>query len=303
MRKEGGQSKKRMHERNRHNGSYDFEVLKTFVPSLSSFIVKNPNGIETIDFSDPKAVILLNKALLLSTYQMTYWELPKDNLCPPIPGRADHIHYIADLLAESNKGIIPLDFSVRILDIGVGANVIYPIIGVAEYGWQFVGSEVNVASLDSALKIIENNPHLLANVSLRFQQKRENVLKNILLPEEKFNAVMCNPPFFKSQEDAFKQTSRKLKNLGKSASKNPIHNFGGLSNELWYEGGEMGFISTFIKESVLFKNQVDWFTCLVSNQENLSPLKRMLRKSGFSKIKIIDMAQGNKISRILAWQF
>jgi 23S rRNA (adenine1618-N6)-methyltransferase len=27
-------------------------------------------------------------------------------LCP-IPGRADYIHYIADLLAESNNGIIP----------------------------------------------------------------------------------------------------------------------------------------------------------------------------------------------------
>jgi 23S rRNA (adenine1618-N6)-methyltransferase len=65
----------------------------------------NEHSIETIDFSDPEAVKSLNQALLISYYdiQMGY----SHYLCPPIPGRADYIHYIADLLAESNNGIIP----------------------------------------------------------------------------------------------------------------------------------------------------------------------------------------------------
>jgi 23S rRNA (adenine1618-N6)-methyltransferase len=43
---------------------------------------------------------------------------------PSIPGRADYIHYIADLLAESNNGIIPRSWD-QGLDIGIGANCIY----------------------------------------------------------------------------------------------------------------------------------------------------------------------------------
>jgi 23S rRNA (adenine1618-N6)-methyltransferase len=44
--------------------------------------------------------------LLISYYDIQKWDIPH-YLCPPIPGRADYIHYIADLLAESNNGIIP----------------------------------------------------------------------------------------------------------------------------------------------------------------------------------------------------
>jgi 23S rRNA (adenine1618-N6)-methyltransferase len=46
---------------------------------------------------------------------------------PPIPGRADYIHYIADLLATTNSGI-PKETEYKDWDIGVGANCIYPII-------------------------------------------------------------------------------------------------------------------------------------------------------------------------------
>jgi 23S rRNA (adenine1618-N6)-methyltransferase len=39
---------------------------------------------------------------------------------PPIPGRADYIHQIADLLATCNKKVVPTGADIRILDIGVG---------------------------------------------------------------------------------------------------------------------------------------------------------------------------------------
>jgi 23S rRNA A1618 N6-methylase RlmF len=48
-------------------------------------------------------------------------------LCPPFLEETDYIHYIADLLASSNNGIIP-KHAVQGLDIGVGANCIYPIM-------------------------------------------------------------------------------------------------------------------------------------------------------------------------------
>ncbi len=126
--------------------------------------------------------------------------------------------------------------------------------------------------------------------------------KQIVVKNDYFDAVMCNPPFFKSQEEAHAQTHRKLKNLGNKTNK-LVHNFGGQSNELWCDGGELKFVSTFIKESVLFQNQVDWFTCLISNQDHLKSLQKQLQKVKVKAVKIVTMQQGNKQSRFLAWQF
>lgn len=295
--------KSRLHERNKHNRHYDFELLTSVVPELALHLIKNPSGTDTIDFSDPKAVILLNKALLISTYGITLWKLPPGNLCPPVPGRADYIHYIADLLAEANQGIIPTGSLVKVMDIGVGANCIYPIIGVSEYGWQFVASDVSTASFDAASAIVQGNTLLKDHVFLRFQENPRSFLKNIVQEGERFDAVICNPPFFKSEVETIKQTTRKLKNLGKDEQQKPIRNFGGQQTELWFDGGELRFISLYIKESFYFARQAGWFTTLVSNQDNLKPLKRLLTKTGAKEQRVIHMAQGNKASRILAWKF
>ncbi|MBW3519961.1 23S rRNA (adenine(1618)-N(6))-methyltransferase RlmF [Flavobacterium sp. NKUCC04_CG] len=301
--KDSSPNKKKLHPRNKHNKLYDFDRLKAVVPELIPFIIKNPSGVDTIDFSKPEAVVLLNKALLMSDYKLTYWELPKDNLCPPIPGRADYIHYVADLLATYNAGVVPTGNSVKILDLGVGANAIYPIIGVAEYGWRFVASDINKESLASAENIVSNNPHLKSTVSVRLQPNARNILENIIGEQEQFTAVICNPPFFKSQEDAAKQSARKIKNLGKKSVVAPTPNFGGQSNELWCEGGELTFITNYIYESRRFGAQVKWFTTLVSDQNHLKSIQRLLHKVGATEMQIIEMEQGNKISRIVAWKF
>lgn len=295
--------KKKLHERNKHNMSYNFEKLQRFVPELTSHIIKNPSGIDTIDFAKPESVVLLNKAILMSDYKVTFWEMPKTNLCPPIPGRADYIHYIADLLAETNNQNIPTGKRVKILDLGIGANAIYPIVGVAEYGWEFVGSEVDNDSIKTAKNIIENNPHLKQNVNIRKQESKRNILKNIVQEKEYFDVVICNPPFFKSKEEVLAKTTQKLKNLGKEIVGKPVQNFSGQNNELWCEGGEKAFITNYIYESKHFKSQSLWFTSLVSNKENLKPLQTLLKKSEAKEVRIINMEQGNKVSRILAWKF
>ena len=118
-----------LHPRNPHRSRYDFEQLISVCSEMAAFILINEHNVETIDFSNPKAVKVLNKALLISNYDIQNWSIPTDYLCPPIPGRADYIHYLADLLASSNNGIIPEGETVVGLDIGIGANCIYPIIG------------------------------------------------------------------------------------------------------------------------------------------------------------------------------
>lgn len=296
-------TKKKLHERNKHQQFYNFDTLKLKVPELEAFITKNPLGMDTINFAIPEAVVLLNKAILMQDYKIEFWDMPKTNLCPPIPGRADYIHYLADLLAEQTSGKIPTGQDIHVLDIGIGANAIYPIIGVAEYNWCFVGSDISTQSLETAKHIIENNIHLKNNVNTRLQENKKHILKNIIKEKEYFDAVICNPPFFESKEEALQKTTQKLRNLGKPITNKPVQNFSGQNNELWCEGGEKAFITNYIYESAQFKTQVGWFTSLVSNKDHLKPLQALLKRQQAKEVRIINMEQGNKASRLLAWKF
>lgn len=299
--------KSNLHPRNSHRSRYDFKQLTAVCPELKTFVFNNEHhpdaSEESIDFSNPQAVKTLNKALLISHYNIKSWDIPKNYLCPPIPGRADYIHYIADLLAESNDGIIPTGMEIEGLDIGTGANCIYPIIGNATYYWSFVGTDIDEKSLENCTKIIEANPQLMDAISLQLQTKSRFIFKNIITTEDRFAFTICNPPFHKSAEEAAKGSLRKVNNLQDKKVSKAVLNFGGQNNELWCEGGELGFITQMIYESARYPMQCLWFTTLVSKQSHLKSLYNTLNKVNAAEVKTIDMAQGQKNSRILAWTF
>ena len=294
--------KSSLHPRNLHRKSYDFETLITSVPELKHYVFKNDYDTLTINFNIPKAVRLLNKALLLKYYNVKDWYIPDENLCPPIPGRADYVHYLADLLAEDN-GEIPTGTPVKGLDIGTGANLVYPLIANYSYGWEMLGTDINPNSLENAQKILESNPDLKENIQLKLQPDSNLIFKNIILSKDRFTFSMCNPPFHESEEDAMLGNRRKSNNLRKKKVDKTNLNFSGNASELWCEGGEMAFIKKMINESVQFSSQVLWFTSLVSKKDNLHQLTTLLKNLNVPEFKTIDMAQGQKISRILAWTF
>ncbi|AXF76274.1 23S rRNA (adenine(1618)-N(6))-methyltransferase RlmF [Erwinia tracheiphila] len=291
--------KMQLHPRNRHRGRYDFAALIASHPALVEFVSVNACGDESVDFANPAAVRVLNQALLRHFYQIAHWTLPDGSLCPPVPGRADYIHYLADLLAEDNKSQVPRN--INVLDIGCGANCIYPLIGQYEYGWRFTGSEVNEAAMRSATSVIAANPGLARQVRLRRQKDPQAIFNGIVHKNEHYHAVMCNPPFHASASDAREGSQRKVRNLGLD-SRAPL-NFGGQQDELWCEGGEKAFISRMIAESVLVARQCIWFTSLVSRRENLPDLWRALEQAGAVAVRTVDMAQGQKQSRFIAWTF
>ncbi|QBZ99107.1 23S rRNA (adenine(1618)-N(6))-methyltransferase RlmF [Flavobacterium sangjuense] len=300
---EQARQKSGLHPRNPHRFRYDFEQLISACPELKEFVSVNEHQVETIDFSNPEAVKALNKALLISNYDIQNWDIPTGYLCPPIPGRADYIHYIADLLATTNNGIIPEGENTVGLDIGIGANCIYPIIGNSAYGWSFVGTDIDEKALQNCKKIITNNPKLIDVISLQSQVESRFIFKNIILPEDKFAFTICNPPFHSSAEEAAKSALRKVNTLENKKSDKPVLNFGGQNAELWCKGGEIGFITQMIYESAKYPMQCLWFTTLVSKKDNLKSIYKILNKVGAAEIKTIDIAQGQKISRIVAWTF
>jgi 23S rRNA (adenine1618-N6)-methyltransferase len=280
-----------LHPKNKHKSGYDFPKMIKSYPALLPFVVKKPDNTETINFSDPKAVVALNAALLKTYYNVDHWQIPLGYLCPPIPGRADYIHHIAELIKSDSK--------LSMLDIGVGANCIYPLIAHSEYDWTAVGSDIDEVALNNAQSIIDKNK-LNAAISLRLQKNPAKIFDGIIHPEDYFHFTICNPPFHASAEDAAHASNRKNQNLGHK--KNNL-NFGGKNSELWCEGGEIEFITKMIHESVNYKKNVHWFTSLVSRYESLPFLLDELNKLGIKTVRTLDMAQGQKKSRILAWSF
>jgi 23S rRNA (adenine1618-N6)-methyltransferase len=295
--------KTNLHPRNPHRSRYDFKALVEACPELFPFVFINKYESQTIDFANSNAVKMLNKAILQHFYAISYWDIPPHYLCPPIPGRADYIHYVADLLASSDKGIIPQGKTVKVLDIGVGANCVYPIIGTHEYGWDFVGSDIDPAVIQSAQNIIQNNPTISDKIEVRLQNLPDYFFKGIIQPDEVFDVSICNPPFHASLEEATTGTQRKIKNLGGKKSTKPTLNFGGQNAELWCEGGEENFIKKMIEESATIPNKCHWFTSLVSKKEHLPCIYQALKRVRAIEVRTIDMAQGQKISRIVAWRF
>ncbi|MBC7524267.1 MAG: 23S rRNA (adenine(1618)-N(6))-methyltransferase RlmF [Flavobacterium sp.] len=303
MKKKTILEKTNLHPRNQHRLRYDFELLTQSFPDLKDFIFTNQHGIETIDFSNPDAVKALNKSLLVTYYDIKNWDIPTYYLCPPIPGRADYIHHIADLLALTNNNIIPKTENVVGLDIGIGANCIYPILGNSIYNWSFVGNDIDIKAIENCSKIIEENPRLIDAISLQQQLNSRFIFKDIILTEDKFAFTICNPPFHSSIEEATKNAVRKINNLENTRVSKPVLNFGGQNSELWCEGGELGFITQMIFESAKYPKQVLWFTTLVSKKSHLSSIYKTLNKVNVVEIKTIEMAHGQKTSRIVAWTF
>lgn len=288
-----------MHPRNRHHGRYDLALLCRGTPELLPFIRKNPAGEPTVDFADPAAVAALNRALLREYYGVPDWRIPPGYLCPPVPGRADYIHHAADLLAGG--GEVPRGDGVRVLDVGVGANLIYPIVGRGEYGWSFVGVDVDPDALAAARALVASSPALAGGVQLRQQRRSSRALEGMLVEGERFDLLVCNPPFHASLAAAEAASRRKRKNLGHAPD--AARNFGGRETELCFPGGEDAFVRLLIKESAAAARAVRWFTSLVSKADTLEGVERAAKKAGAAEVRVVAMGQGQKTSRFLAWTY
>ena len=303
QKKEHPKEKSGLHSRNKNRERYDFKQLIAACPELAPFVMLNRYGDESIDFANPEAVKILNRALLQVNYDIVNWDIPAGYLCPPVPGRADYIHHIADFLCRNNYGKIPIGPGIKCLDIGVGASCIYPIIGTLEYGWSFVGSDIDPVSVESANRIIASNPALQGKIECKLQKNAKDFFYGIIRKDEFLDLSVCNPPFHASEQEVQAGTLRKVNNLNPGKSVEPIANFGGQSHELWCDGGEVKFVRSMIQQSKKFGDSCFMFSTLISKESNLKSVYRTLEEVEAFGVETIPMGQGNKISRIVAWTF
>lgn len=293
-------AKEQLHERNRFRAGYNFARLIAASPRLKPFVLPNAHGDASIDYANPEAVKALNQALLKDAYDLE-WDLPAGYLCPPIPGRSEYLHYLADLLGVGSAST-PRRTPVAVLDVGMGANCIYPLIGAREYGWHFVGTEVDPVALKWAQELVAANPPVAGLIDCRLQKSPLSSFAGVTKPGEAFDLSMCNPPFHESAEAAAEGSRRKQRNLGTKKAK-AVLNFGGQAGELWCEGGELGFVGRMITESAGRPQLCRWFTTLVSKSDHLPRLFHELDAVSAVDVQTLEIAHGQKKSRILAWTF
>ena len=287
--------KEKLHPRNRFRPDYDFERLIACTPRLAAFVAPNAYGTCSIDYANPTAVKALNQALLESAYGLTGWDVPPGYLCPPIPGRSDYLHHLADLLGTAgNASGSQAHGPVTVLDIGMGANCIYPLIGASEYGWRFVGSEIDPVALRWARRLVAANPAVAHLIECRLQPSPLECFNGVIKTGETFDLSMCNPPFHASAEAAADGNRRKRRNLGGKGRGASGLNFGGTAGELWCDGGELAFVRRMIAQSAERPRLCRWFTTLVSKSTHLPRLHQSLREVGATEVRTIEMAQGQK---------
>jgi len=336
-------SKGRPHKRNSFQGSYDINRLTAAHPALHPhIIIQAHSGRQTVNWSNPESVRVLNTALLVADYGIhpQYADLlPMGALFPPVPGRADYVHHMADLLQRSNNdGNIPLGRQVVGVDIGTGASCIYPILATSIYGWRMIASEIDPTSIRSARDIVTANA-LEELIDVRTQERSSRIFDGVLHRGEVVDFTMCNPPFYTSKGAFQAENARKLRGLSRSnqsrrnvvrsmpafnstttseSSTGMSNNFGGNDNELWCNGGEVSFVKNMIRESELYQDKCLWFTSLVSRKDNLPKIESIMnikgksrRKSGrrvrrqvdVQAVQHMSIGSGHKSSTIIMWSF
>lgn len=284
-----------MHKDNPHHDKYDLKVLAKSHPVLKNYIIENEFTGGTIPFGNPLAVKALNTAILKHYYNVEYWGFPNEHLCPPIPSRVDYLYELKGVLDANG-----LTKDIKVLDIGTGANCVYPLLGLKAFKWNFIASDSDADAIKSAKNIIDKN-NFNTEISFKQQTNERHILRNVITEDDFITASVCNPPFYKNEEEAIRVTNKKWKGL--KMDSNSEKNFSGKPNELWYNGGEIAFIKNYIYDSQLFKKNCAWFTTLVSNKDHLRPLKVHLKPYNPTQVKVIKMTIGNKVSHMLLWSF
>ena len=269
----------------------DFLTLIKEFPELKKYILKQNEDNEAefqFDWSNNELSLLMDKSILNYYFNIKYYDIPKGFLIPPIPSRINYINLINSIIT---KLINDIDIKNIIgIDIGTGANIIYPILGYSIYKWKFICTEINKEAYNNAKLILQKN-NLENNINIIKQNNKDNIFISILNRENKYLFSMCNPPYY-NYENEIKLEDKKRDNE---------YNF----DEIYYKNGEYGFFQRYFEESICYKNNVFLYTILIGKKINAENIYDKL-SSYNDIIKIYNMQKiltGNNVRYIIYWSF
>ena len=135
-----------LHELNPYNQrTVDFVKLASKYPeTFGKFFAKN--GSQSFDWQDASALRCLTETLLNDDFGLDV-VLHPSRLCPKLPNRLNYLCWLHDLFEHVNS-----TKRIHVLDIGVGANAVYPLLGNKLFGWRFTGTDIDADSIAWASK-------------------------------------------------------------------------------------------------------------------------------------------------------
>ena len=214
----------------------------------------------------------------------------------------------------------------KIFSSGSGASCIYSLLATRLHpNWIMMTHDTDFRSLDFAqenvtrnqlensIQIRHNSTPFLLPFSLflnscpphEFHQTQESSISSIpstssplsplTLPPLFISFVMTNPPFYESEEEL----TRNRINKDKAPSGSGIGSF----SEMITSGGEIGFVTRLIQESIIWGSTVGWYTSMIGSKRNWKILQGDLeRQSNIGKVIAKMFTQGQTTRYMLAWR-
>ncbi|KAG7288245.1 hypothetical protein NEMBOFW57_007776 [Staphylotrichum longicolle] len=245
----------------------DFRQLAKRDASFAAFL--HANG--QLDFSDPAATMQLTKTLLETDFGLKL-ELPDNRLCPPVPNRHNYILWLKDLMDTSSygqpgRGLCGLD----------------------------IGTDIDVQNLSYAKENIRING-LEERIQLLERKTDDPLVPIDDAGIQTIDFVMMNPPFYSSEEDMLSSASKK--------ARPPMSACTGAPVEMVCEGGEVAHVGRLLRESLVLRDRIQWYTSMLGKVTSLETLIEQLHEHGIDNYAVTEFVQGNKTRRwALGWSF
>ncbi|KAK4688642.1 U6 snRNA m6A methyltransferase, partial [Tremellales sp. Uapishka_1] len=268
----------------------DFARLASRYPSFAPFLKTSSKGYASIDFQDAKALRKLTRCLLKEDFGLDV-DLRIDRLCPTLANRLDYLLHLLDLEPFLHSESGPL----RVIDIGTGASVIYPLLlRHLRPSSQAIATELDDVSYRHALTVLETNAIPATSIEVRLATAAGKIIFPLFDdPMYKCTFTLCNPPFFSSMEEMAAGQDIKLD----AAHAAPT----AATNELITPGGEVAFVRRMIEESMQVQQRCLWYTSLLGRYASLEPLVEEIRRRKINNYFVKSIQQARTTRWIIAW--
>ena len=288
-----------MHPKNRYRYERpDFRRFVEICPEFRQYTTTSSteDGHVSVDFRNWDACRELVRLQFQEDFGIS-WTIPKPHLVPPIANRLNYLCFIHDLISLwSPEPKNRASYEYKVLDIGCGANLVYPLLGAVYFGWSFVGCDVNTDALRIAATNRDANPSIspciilkkVASQPCQGNNGTRGIIGSCLDDDDTFDACVCNPPFFSNFSDM---------------GQNPLTNYGGTSMEMVYPGGEESFVIEMIQDSAQHKHSIAWFSTMVGKKQTLKHAKKLLYSLGNTCIRTHELVQGTTHRWVISWSF
>ena len=249
--------------------------------------------------------VALTRALLRTHLDVQLPYLEENHLCPPVPNRFFYLHWIHSELLSKNAGGVG---SHRGLDIGSGATAIYSLLAAKFFHYHMVTTEIDVNAAAMAQKNVEAN-HLSSHVHVARVPPSHSqdpsqppggplerslvAFEQLLLQQQKpLDFVMTNPPFY---DPSTMEHVNPRAGDGRARTAMTV-------SEGSYPGGEVGFVTEMIADSLRRPHASRWFSSMLGKKTSLSFLQKTLTHVlGPSHIRVTEYGPGQYTRWFLAW--